>query len=259
MKNDEFKLSGADIRRAATMRKSGIEIALYTRDIAAFEALADSVDRLYFGCEFCDECMPALAETKKAKKAAEALGKGFTLVTPMASEAGIKKIKKLAEVSGGEVVVNDIGALWMLRNIKGIRMIAGRALVRQKSDPRLASVNSAARRSYFAKTALHNSEYAKLLKEFGIERAEMDMPAAGAVAAKGFETSVYMPYVFLTVSGDCHGAECETCGGHRAVLRSDDCPAGLLVAGKVVYYRNARRVRMPEGVSRIVLQDGPQR
>lgn len=186
-------------------------------------------------------------------------GKGFTLVTPLCTDAGITRVKKILRALDDfpriEVVVNDLGVLRLLRQFPGSALVAGRLLMKQKSDPRLGRLESRAMKKSLKKTAADNEEFAALLRAHGIRMVELDNTILGFEPPRGFHISVYYPFVFLTLTMKCFIGDCSACDEKPYILRHPDVPVDILLKGNAQFYRNdSLKGLRNTAVHRLVLQ-----
>lgn len=228
--------------RIPALRGVTAEKAFLTRRLeTAAESLA-RFDRLYFGCEFCDRNLPSVNQTKEAAALCRKEGKGFTLVTPLCTDAGIARVKKILRALDAfpriEVVVNDFGVLRLLQSFPGLTPVAGRLLMKQKSDPRLGRLESRSMKKSLKKTAADNEEFAALLRAHGVRMVELDNTILGFEPPRGFHISVYYPFVFLTLTMKCCLGDCRTCDEKPYLLRHPDFPVDILLKGNAQFYRN---------------------
>ena len=96
--------------------------------------------RIYFGNEFCEKLIPAVAEVEKVRDYCKKNKTGFSLVTPYVTDAGMAKLDKLFSFLLGngescEVIVNDYGVLSLINEeYPVLRPVLGRLLTKQKRD-----------------------------------------------------------------------------------------------------------------------------
>ena len=244
--------------RVLGLREPGREAALYTSVPARAKAAADRFDRVYFGYEFTMDRLPDARRACAAMAACLERGRGFTLVTPLLTDRGVGRARRLlralaAQQAPFEVVVSDMGLFRVAREFENVTPVAGRLVVRQKSDPRLNLVRNRARKEYFKRTAADSAEFAALLRENGVARVELDNPLHGVALPEGFASSLYTPFVFVTLS--TWRREQMADEDRVFVLENPGLPVKLLLRGGAQFYENdapaATRLR---GVSRIVLQ-----
>jgi hypothetical protein len=257
----ETAVTGEAIARALKSPPRGIETAFFADTLRDIGACPAGYKRIYFGCEFDERRIPAARGGAAAVESCAAAKKKFTLVTPLMTDYGAARLKKLLRSLKGyapfEAVANDFGALEMIRDA-GLTPVAGRLLIKQKSDPRLATLKSARLRAHFRKSAADNSEFAALLRENGIRRLELDNPLCGLTPPAGFALSLYFPFVFLTLSmrRECGGPAVD--GDDVYVLKNNRMPADILLFGNAQFYENRDLKALRGGaVNRLVVRKRP--
>jgi len=192
-----------------------MEKAIYIESVSRLRRPLDGYSRVYYGAEFCEWRMPGPAAVLKAYEKADALGLGFTLLTPWLTDRGIDKLArvlaKLADAGAkAEIAVNDPGALTLVHgDFPKMTPLAGRLLSRQKRCPRVPSAMETmpeAGSRIYTWTAFSDPVTASFLRGFGIRRAELDGPLQGVTAdlkRVGLKGSVYAPYAIVTLTRHC--------------------------------------------------------
>ncbi|MCL5035546.1 MAG: hypothetical protein M1269_00375 [Chloroflexi bacterium] len=250
--------------------------AVFIRSKEQLASLSGGFDRVYFGEEFCEDLMPSFRQARSVYYAAQEKNLGFTLLTPLCSDKGIKKsldilLRLSDEGIKGEVVLSDWGLLdeVTLTHRKKISFepVLGRALTRQKSGPRLillSEVQPAAVETG-KRVPLGAGAFMDFLKERGVSRLEVDNPLHGLDIRlpDGFHGSVYYPWVYVSLSRICPVFETVSQGKKRCKrdciqlpvrLTHPDMPVPLAAFGRTVFYENPGPVPsldMP-GLDRVV-------
>ncbi len=189
------------------------------------EALWSRCSSVRFGSEFCEHLLPGLGTLEKAHELASEAEKAFMYVTPRLSNAGIVRLKEqlpfLSEQEGVGVVVNDFGALHMLRHHANLHPHLGRHLFRvparrpwteaiiHRQDP--SSETGRWIRDLYSTTSLNYQPTVELYLRYGCERADVDwlpriFPALGFLAENGIRLSVHLHLVPVTFTRKCHTA-----------------------------------------------------
>jgi hypothetical protein len=189
------------------------------------EALSGDCDGVRFGSEFCEHLLPNLGTLEKAYELASAEKKEFVYVTPRLSNAGIERLREqlplLGEKGAAGVVVNDFGALRVLRHHASLRPYLGRHLFRvparrpwtdgiiQRED--LASERGRWIRDLYSTTSLNFRPTIELFRRHGCARADVDwipriFPALGFLVENGIRLSVHLHLVPVTFTRKCHTA-----------------------------------------------------
>ena len=193
--------------------------------------------RIYFGNEFCERLIPAVAEVEKVRDYCKKHKTGFSLVTPYVTDAGMAKLDKLFSFLLGngescEVIVNDYGVLSLINEeYPGLRPVLGRLLTKQKRDPRIAGLISGAGRprvvlrrassgydiifsrrvpaglaAYFKETNINIAAIRAFLAGYRIRRAEVDNLLQGMnirIPKGSFQVSLYFPFAYITTTRLC--------------------------------------------------------
>ena len=143
----------------------------------------DNYKRIYIGGEFCFRLFPDFNKIQQLIKIVLENGLDYSIITPPLFQDDylkfIKKIDRLIECYGQiEVIVNDMGLLYYLRN-KKIDRVAGRAI-----------------------SHLGESEGGRVfLKSMGIGLIESD--DLYSLNGKDFGISLYYPYRFMQTTRNC--------------------------------------------------------
>jgi len=186
------------------------------RELAALDKtkmFLERASRVYFGNETCARRLPLRAEIIGAYSLCLSFGKEMSLVLPYAGERDMESVISAAETfsavnPGGEVIVNDLGVIGLIKekNIP-VKIVLGRLLSRQKRDPRFAEFPHA---SNIAAEELPLSSFSvPSFSEFflglGISRAGFDSLPQGinVSGAGGFEFDAYWPWVYVTSGRSC--------------------------------------------------------
>jgi len=107
--------------------------------IESYEIVTDAelmkqpgVSRIYFGHEFCDRLLPSEMKMRQMIKLARKNKKEISFLTPLSSEAGLGKTKKLLSYldDEDEIVVNDYGILNVVSSSFSNPIVIGRVLGR---------------------------------------------------------------------------------------------------------------------------------
>ncbi|MFA6448053.1 MAG: hypothetical protein WCX65_01175 [bacterium] len=251
---------GAALERALKYASQGVETALFADTPAGILSCPAGIRRIYFGCEFDERNIPSARKAAAAIEASAGRKLKFTLATPIMTDAGTARLKRLlralSEYAPFEAVANDFGAIAIIRDA-GLIPVAGRLLIKQKSDPRLAALKSPRLRNYFKKSAADNAEFAALLRDLGIKRVELDNPLCGLAPPAGFSVSLYYPFVFMTLSMRQTESEHD---GAVYFLKNKAFPVDIILSGAAQFYMNQElKALKAGGVNRLVIQPLPPR
>ena len=237
-----------------------MEKAVLVGKIADLEEAA-GYDRLYFGVEFCEIKIPTPDEVTAALAFAYDNGLSFTLVTPYVTDRGLAAIQKAAGIlphgGGAEVVVNDYGALSLIRDIRpDLNPVFGRLLTKQKRGFGVSAYRNDAPPALTAHWRLANIDTPALrsyLESLDISRVELDNLAGGFdsdLRGSGMKGSLYHPYGYVTTTRYCPWAFNGTgwpnlkgvCGRPclRGMIeeRGEAFSQALYLAGNAQFYEN---------------------
>lgn len=261
-----------------------IERAALFSELSALEACASACDRIYFGHEFCQRRLPDSNAAGRALDIACSRNLLFTLVTPFVTDAGLARVRALMEKFAGagfpagfEVVVNDWGALRMIRREwPGIPLILGRLLTKQKRGPRLMNIigrlpeNAA---DHFMRSNVDAPHLADFLRTQGIVRVELDNLLQGIRRVPGtLPASLYTPFAYISTTRLCllmRGDQADKnfrsigrcsreCRQYDITLTHPDMPVPLHLQGNTMFFENTT---LPLdlaalNIDRIVLEPG---
>ncbi|MEW5946514.1 MAG: hypothetical protein AB1742_09980 [bacterium] len=188
-------------------------------------------NRIYFGSEFCEKRIPGKKELKEVLRFCDNNNLGFTLLTPLVTNAGMNSVRRLLDVlaakrTTAEIVVNDPGVFHVVRRDRGeFEIVWGRLMSHLKTMPRFARewpLNFAAKADEERQTgalrlnaeqiyALRNSSlsvglFQKFIRKEGVRRLEFDpLPQGMSAPAKegSFRLSLHYPWVYITSSRIC--------------------------------------------------------
>ena len=217
------------------MRSSGLEYAAVLRPLELERpdfGLLSRFQVIYAGDEFCQVKLPSI-------KQLEGLRGGFrgriALVSSLMTEEWLKKFMALVPLvnswgAGGEIVVNDFGALYGLCRMTGRcpRISLGRVLVFDLS--------------YFAA-----SPGFKKMFGFGVRSAEIDNEKDFRIFSKipGFSLNLHFPWKFSAFSRNCYLTRKfnDACGIACRGTEPVEIPAGtlkerLFVSGNCIFCEN---------------------
>lgn len=163
------------------------------------------IGRLSFGGEFCETLLPSPDQLDRAVRLTEAQGLALSLATPLCSDGGIERIRRLLPrlPPGSEVVANDWGVLALLgRDHPGLVAVAGRILCKMMKDPRLPSPDWG--RLY--PHGIHSRAFTAVLKKLHVGRIEIDVPVFAAAEdfhSPAMAVAVHVPYSFSVKGRSC--------------------------------------------------------
>ncbi|MAG58004.1 MAG: hypothetical protein CMJ83_17095 [Planctomycetes bacterium] len=175
------------------------------RNLPSALQLGEVVARIHFGNEFCERLVPTTRELEAAIEQTRDAGKAISLLTPMASDRTLRRLRGLFEIlpDGAEVVANEWGALRLLaREFPLLAPVAGRRLCRMIKDPRLPSPDW----TRLTPHGVYSGRFLDLLSTFGVRRIEVDVPpfaSAADLRASSMKLSVHAPYGYVASGRIC--------------------------------------------------------
>ena len=190
--------------------------------------------RLYWGVEFCQNLIPAIADTEKVIGFVQDNKLDFTFVSPFVTEKGLDRLDEIFKgvkknKVNCEIVVNDWGVLYRLhQRFDGVFDIAlGRLLTRQERDPAIKRViekqiPTAVRRkdgkiaifihrplgkkyqSGIRASYINSLSVQKFLARLGVNRLEFNNTIQGLNTEGIFlKKSLWTPYVNISTTRFC--------------------------------------------------------
>ncbi len=227
--------------------------------------------RVYFGSEFCEKKLFTLTDLKDivSKKYKQKV----TLVFPYLTQKYFDKVKCMASFINfhsdtfDEIVFNDWGLFYFIRkNYPDMKLVLGRLLTKQKTDPFFYNVISNKQgisflqnnvfvpkkvtketRRYFSQTLINSKIFQKFLVRNNIVRVELDNVnwEMEINLPKRIKASIYYPYVKITTTRFCNylnmlkNKDCEKhCNKLTMELNKYRVPYNYVIRGNTVNYKN---------------------
>lgn len=242
------------------------------------------VAALYFGTEFCEERIPDPEEAEAFCALAQERRWRATLLTPLVTDAGLRRIDRLLRRLAGRgrepaVVFNDWGVLRMVReHHPRLALRAGRLVNRGLRDPR--ALEEGAREEWLRPAdPARGARLRRFLATLGVEALETDPDLDGGYlgdGGAGLGRALHVPYVLASSGrhclpkaaalpgraiGELLGEPCPRPCRQEAAARADraDCSVPLWRAGNTLLYEipwPAAEARLPEA-DRVVLHEAP--
>ena len=243
------------------------ERALYITKVADLKHYDSKFSRIYFGNEFCQRLIPTARDLEHVLDFASKNGLGFTFVTPLVTDEGLRILeplfKKIAkEKPGSEVVFNDWGILRILNEkYSDLWPVMGRLLNKMKRGPRLMNLLDVLPETtvkYFRSCSIDTPHYCKFLAKNKIRRVELDNLLQGIdlnLTDSEISASLYIPYAYITVTRLCLAISCEVHGKEDIVgifpcekecqkytfhLTNPVMPVPLIRKGNTIFFRNEK-------------------
>lgn len=221
-------------------------------------------DRLYYGHEFCEYLLPSENEFKQILDFVIANNLPFTFVTPTISNDKINLLDKLIDSAAEkasilnkfEIVVNDFGVLSLIRqkNIQNTAIAAGRLMTKQKRDPRIKYISalSESAKNYYMSFSLDSAHNLDFIRDFNIQRFELDNVTQGIIRQSKMPASLYTPFCYISTTKLCYLAQtdkkerylrekCECfmeCRNYDVYMKNDKMKTDLYLKGNTIFYRN---------------------
>lgn len=240
-----------------------MEEAVFISDIKGLKFLLPKHKRLYFGNEFCERLLPTEEELKLIRGLVNERGIGFTLVTPLVTDKGLKSLVPvlkyvLDSFINPEIVINDWGVLRLIKEeFRYSNLALGRLLTRQKSDPRISCLKHNLpfqAEEYFKQGCMDSELVSDFLSRAGIKRIELDNLLQGLSRDKKFlKGSLYYPFVYVAATRHCLAALCDAggifsrhipsacnkeCRKYEFRLRHKRMPVELAIKGNAWFFKN---------------------
>jgi len=232
-----------------------MEHVFYISELDSLKYFNKMFSRLYFGAEFCEYLLPSRNDLQKAKNFCERNKIKFSFITPPCTDVGIKAVENLfsALPKNSEIIFNDYGVFNLIKNNSNFIPVLGRLLVSVKRDPRI-NFNQKFKK-YFQLSNLNNKDFQRFLLKQKIFRLELDNVLQGYSfkPLKDISTSLYYPYVYITVSRKCLMGNCskvmrfsdsETtqnksfCRENLAIAELKDSKYPIIIKGNSQFYQN---------------------
>ena len=195
--------------------------------------------RIYMGDEFCPARLPEGDELNKVFRTADQKGVPLTLLTPVLTDPGIKSCAGLFEKlkqwdPTTEVVVNDLGVLFYLKNrFPDFQLSLGRLFNKGFKDPRLEEKDLATAEetpAFLNDSSFQRKNIQHLAGTLGVQRLEQDLlPYADPdnIGTSSLETSIYFPFGYVTTGRVCLTAGLDKNPGARfQIIKDCSAPCG---------------------------------
>ncbi|RMF93151.1 MAG: hypothetical protein D6734_10765 [Candidatus Schekmanbacteria bacterium] len=262
-----------------------MEFAFYISKEELLSSLDNNATRIYYGCEFCERLIPNLSSVERVLEFCRERNLAFSFVTPYCTDKGLSKLKEIFTVLENqknspsiEVIINDWGVVRLLKNeFPSLSPVLGRLMTKVKRGPRLLPILGyipKKTREYYCSTNLDVEAYKRVLKEFNIERVELDNIYQGYFTKsipRDLRVSLYMPFSFVSTTRFCLTAGCEDeenfervgiieckreCENYTFILRSKGMPVPLIRKGNSIFSKNATPPYILNNglIDRVVLQ-----
>ncbi len=207
--------------------------------------------RIYFGNECCENCFPSEKDIQKLLGFCHENAVPCSIVIPWVTNTLLARLPKIFSSlpERTEIIFNDWGVLPLIRSHGHIPAL-GRLLVSIKRDPRDIPPQLKAQSRV---SNLDQPAFLSFLKKNKIQRIELDNVQQGysATLPAPFRTSLYYPYVYVSVTRKCIFSEnrmnsaslqrdytcrqeCSTADTNRLPL--DDSSMEVLLKGNALFY-----------------------
>lgn len=182
-----------------------------------------NIDRVYMFDAFCQNLIPTINDIDSAYKFIKDNNIQFTLNTPFVTNCGIEKILKNIEYISKyeedfELVFNDWGLFYETRkNFPRIKLLLGRLLTKQKTDPRAKIVFENKDKinlndeifnnmyEHFQGSLINDKLVQKFLIEQNIKRLEIEylLWDMKIELQNNIKASIYYPYAHISTTRNC--------------------------------------------------------
>ena len=247
---------------------------------------------IYFGSEFCEKKLFSLKDLKfiVSKKNKQQV----TLVFPYLTQQYLDKVKDMLSFINKnndifcEIVFNDWGLFYFLRKkYPNIKLVLGRLLTKQKSDPFFYDVFSNKQKisyskdnifipkkvsketkEYFSQTLINSKIFQRFMLENNIVRVEIDNVnwEMNINLPKQIKASIYYPYVKITTTRFCtylNMLKNKNCTKHceqlSIELKKYRVPYNYVIRGNTVNYKNKilpnNKILIKNNIDRIVINE----
>lgn len=260
-----------------------LERALFVSKSNNLKYYLPEFTRLYFGNEFCERLLPSEKEIDTVLEFTIKKGMKFSLVTPYCTEVGLTRLNTLfekisQETNESEVIINDWGVLRIIHNsFNNLTPVLGRLLTKIKRGPRLMNMLKVLPEEaveYLRSSNLTVPLYLEFLRDYGIQRVELDNPLQGFDFKKAdarLHLSLYIPFAYVTTSRFCLTASCDLpeekgligifpcrreCQRYTFYLENPIMQVMLIRKGNTIFFKNNNIPSglIEKGVDRVVIE-----
>jgi len=253
------------------------------------EALKKNYSVIRFGSEFCMYALPSTEELQKAYELTVDAGKEFVYVTPRLADKKMiivkKQLETLNNMGGCTIVINDLGALKIVKDLTSLKSHLGRQLVyipsrcpwKEITEREVSLFTKRKIKKIFYQTALNYDPTIIFYKDLGIIGADVDyipnlFPNLKFLIERGLQLDVHMFSIPVAITRKCHTArflgteDLETCSRfcytkafmmNNEILNKDLCLYGNTVLKLVEPDRKAISLLSRMGVAEFVITMGP--
>ena len=228
-------------------------------------------NHIYLGSEFCEKKLFTLKDLETV--ISNKIKQKITLVFPYLTQSYLDKTKKMVDFISKntnvfcEIVFNDWGFFYFIRkNYPNIKLVLGRLLTKQKSDPVAyytvyskqaisSSKNnifipkqiSQETKEYFSQTLINSKILQKFMIKNNIVRVELDNVNWNMKIKlpKQIKASIYYPYVKVTTTRHCsflnmiNNNKCKKqCEKGNIILNKYRVSYNYVIKGNSVNYKN---------------------
>jgi len=238
-----------------------MEKAIFLNKLNLSEFSLEKYQRIYFGSEFCERLIPVENELNRVISFCLENDKPLTLVTPFLTNKGLAKVKELLKIfyskaqQAWEVVINDWGLLYYMKQEGYNNIVLGRLLTKQKRGPRISYLKDIfpdSALAHFKKFSVDKPEVVDFLYNMGVIRFELDNVLQGIESSSNMPKSVYYPYVYVSTTRYCLLSKVDKdkfklrkidscnkeCNKFMFVLNHKGMPRTLYLRGNTLFYKN---------------------
>lgn len=187
------------------------------------EAVKSKCNGIIFGSEFCMFRIPSMDELEEAYSLTCDVEKAFTYTLPRLSDGALEKIRKhftfLNNVGEVRVVINDLGALKILKEYPNLKPHLGRQLVYiparcpwgEITEYEVGFFVKRKIKKIFYQTSLNYKPTIEFFKSHDVEGADVDwipkcFPHFNFIVKNGMKLSAHLHLIPVAITRKCHMA-----------------------------------------------------
>lgn len=243
------------------------------------------INRVYMYDSFCQNLIPNIENLDKSYKFVKDNNLEFTLNTPFVTDFNINKLLKNVEYISKyeedfELVFNDWGVFYEIRRLfPKIKLLLGRLLTKQKTDPRINNLLKNIDKAnitkevfsnmyeHFQSSIINDKIFQNYLIENRIERVEIEYLVWNMKInlPDNIKATIYYPYAHISTTRKCRllnmtYSKCsKTCRDTKIQYNVDE-EYPYIVIGNTIYYSienimTKTKLKEYQSINRIVFND----
>jgi hypothetical protein len=253
------------MKELSTINDQSIEWSLYVTKPRDLKHYHNKFVRIYYGNEFCQNLIPTVRELDQVLNFVSKNELVFTFLTPPVTNDGLRGLETLMirimeEYPESEIIFNDWGVLKILNEkYANLRPVMGRLLNKMKRGPRLVNLLDILTESslkHLKSCSIDAPHFSRFLRMNRVERVELDNLLQGILlnlSEARISASLYIPYVYITITRFCLAISCEEhgkedtvgifpcskeCQKHTFYLTNPAMPLPLIRRGNTMFFKN---------------------